>query len=294
GALVPIQPRGTKRPLFCVHGGAGTILLFQPLARRLGPDQPLYGLQAVGLYGGEAPQRSVRAMAERYVREMRSVQPGGPYRVAGYCFGALVAYEMACQLKAADEWTELLISFNGPSPSYIARYRPLFDREGALRDEHGETVERARRRKPSLGSDLRHQLVGDGTVAERLSRTGAEAYRRARREAASRAQRARLELYLSLGRPLPDSLRENSNFQRIAKRAQDAYRPRPFPGGMLVVSGQGLYHSDDLGWSEHALGFVEAFLVPGRQPVPRRTMAEPWIGAVAERIGAALDALEPS
>ena len=54
-SLVPIQPEGTKPPIFCIHGGAGTILHLAPLARRLGPDQPFYGLQSRGLYGGSTP-----------------------------------------------------------------------------------------------------------------------------------------------------------------------------------------------------------------------------------------------
>lgn len=289
-ALVPIQPQGSRRPLFCVHGGAGTVLLFQPLARRLGPDQPVYGLQAVGLYGDEAPQTSVTDMAERYVREMRSVQPQGPYRIGGYCYGALVAYEMACQLEDAGERVELLVSFNGPSPAYNQRYDPLFDTEGAIHDEHGQLVERALKREIPLVADVRQQLSAEGPLALRLRKSGGALYRHARKEARRRGRRARLGFYLKLRRPLPDDLRDNGSFQRISRRAQDAYHPRRYGGGMLVVIGEGLYHADDLCWGEHVMGPVEVFIVPGRQPVPRRTMAEPWVSAIAERLSRALAA----
>ncbi len=97
-SLVPIQPAGTQPPIFCVHGGAGTILHLAALARRLGNDQPFYGLQSRGLYGGAAPVNSVQEMATYYLEEMRQVHPGGPWRIGGYCFGSLVAFELAERL----------------------------------------------------------------------------------------------------------------------------------------------------------------------------------------------------
>ena len=80
-SLVPIQPNGSEPPLFCVHGGAGTVLHLQPLAQLLGPEQPFYGLQARGLYGGAPPLLSVEEMAEHYLDELRTVQPEGPYYI---------------------------------------------------------------------------------------------------------------------------------------------------------------------------------------------------------------------
>jgi amino acid adenylation domain-containing protein len=132
-SLVAIQPHGALPPVFCVHGGAGTILHFHALARLLGAEQPFYGLQMRGLYGGAAPHFTVEAMAAHYLRELRAVQPRGPYRIGGYCFGALVAFEMARRLEARGERVALLFAINGPSPAYIRRYGaalkdPLSDR----------------------------------------------------------------------------------------------------------------------------------------------------------------------
>src|SRR5207248_11020268 len=121
-SLVPIQPSGSQPPIFCVHGGAGTILHLQPLARRLGTDQPFYGLQARGLYGGEPPHGTVEEMAAHYLDELRGVQPEGPYYLAGYCFGSIVAFEMAQRLVRNDEQVNMLVGFNGPSPDWIRRY----------------------------------------------------------------------------------------------------------------------------------------------------------------------------
>src|SRR5205814_5233621 len=100
-SLVPIQPNGSRTPIFCVHGGAGTILHLEPLATALGEEQPFYGLQARGLYGGARPLTTVEAMAEHYLTELRSVQASGPYQLAGYCFGAIVAFDIAQRLIGA-------------------------------------------------------------------------------------------------------------------------------------------------------------------------------------------------
>ena len=82
-----------------MHAGAGTILFYHDLAQRLGPEQPIYGLQAQGLYGKATPHATVEEMAAHYIQEIRTVQPDGPYRLAGFCFGAILAFEMAQQLR---------------------------------------------------------------------------------------------------------------------------------------------------------------------------------------------------
>lgn len=99
-SLVAIQPSGTGVPLFMVPGVGGNVLVFAKLARLLGPEQPLYGLQARGLDGKEAPFTSVPEMAAHYVEEVRRMHPDGPYLIGGVCTGGLIGYEMARQLTA--------------------------------------------------------------------------------------------------------------------------------------------------------------------------------------------------
>jgi amino acid adenylation domain-containing protein len=294
-ALAPIARSGSKTPLFLVHGGAGTILLFQPLAHRLGPDQPVYGLQAVGLYGRDTPQRSVVSMAERYVEEMRQVQPFGPYRIGGYCFGALVAYEMARQLAGAGQRTEVLISFNGPSPSYLKNYRPFFDAEGAVTDEHGNRVQRDKTAssEPSSSKPLATpKLQSMPAFLEPLRPTVGRIYYGTRGRLKRAARTARFEFYLRLGKPLPESLREASGFQRLAAIAQDKYQPPTYAGTMSVVAGAGLYHRDDIGWRDHVLGGVDVFEVPGAHLTPRRSMGQSLVAPIADFVQAKLDAAD--
>ncbi|MGH7576691.1 MAG: condensation domain-containing protein [Longimicrobiales bacterium] len=107
-SLVPMQPAGSQPPLFCVHSYEGHILHYRDLARMLAPDLPVYGLQSIGLNGAVQPLERVEDMAARYLAEIRAVQPEGPYRIAGMCFGIAVAFEMAQQLNARAEEVERL------------------------------------------------------------------------------------------------------------------------------------------------------------------------------------------
>ncbi len=100
-SLVAIQPLGNATPLFAVPGAGGNVLVFAQLARLLGKEQPLYGLQAIGLDGVAKPFDSIERAARLAVEEIRSVQPQGPYFIMGTCTGGVLAYEIATQLRAA-------------------------------------------------------------------------------------------------------------------------------------------------------------------------------------------------
>jgi amino acid adenylation domain-containing protein len=94
-SLVPIRAGGRKPPFFCVHGAGGNVLLFHDLARLLGPDYPFYGVQAHGMDGSRNYLKTVEEMANHYLKEIRELQPQGPYYLGGFCMGGQVAYEMA-------------------------------------------------------------------------------------------------------------------------------------------------------------------------------------------------------
>jgi thioesterase domain-containing protein/acyl carrier protein len=99
-SLVPIQPEGDRAPFFCIHGLGGTVLRFNALARHMGTDRPFYGVQAQGLEGDRPFHTSVDEMASFYIKEIRALQPEGPYNIGGYSLGGLIAFEMARQLQA--------------------------------------------------------------------------------------------------------------------------------------------------------------------------------------------------
>lgn len=120
-SLVAIQSTGTKPPLFCVHGHVGEVFFCRNLAHCLGADQPVYGLRSQGL-GGEKPYDSVEAMAAHYLREIRTVQPTGPYYLGGFCFGGMIAYEMARRLEMEGDEVGLLALFNTPPPGALQNW----------------------------------------------------------------------------------------------------------------------------------------------------------------------------
>jgi thioesterase domain-containing protein/acyl carrier protein len=109
--LVPMNaPNGSRRrPLFIVSGMFGNVLNLRHLAAHLGPDQPVYALQAKGLTGDDEPHRRFEEMASDYLREVRSCQSEGPYLLAGFSGGGITAYEMAQQLVAQGEEIGLLV-----------------------------------------------------------------------------------------------------------------------------------------------------------------------------------------
>jgi amino acid adenylation domain-containing protein len=106
--LVPIQPRGSRPPLFFVHGASGTVLIYRDLSRRLGPDQPFYGLRANGLESDDNPHTRIEEMAQAYLEDIRTVQPHGPYFLGGYCLGGTITLEIAQLLRSQGEEVPLL------------------------------------------------------------------------------------------------------------------------------------------------------------------------------------------
>ncbi|HEX3187053.1 MAG TPA: amino acid adenylation domain-containing protein [Pyrinomonadaceae bacterium] len=111
--LVPIQKGDSKRPIFFVHPIGGGVVCYAYLARRLGPDQPVYGLAALEV---DDPHTQVATMAAAYLEEIRTVQPHGPYYIGGWSFGAYVAFEIARQLKQQDEEVGLLAILDSGAP----------------------------------------------------------------------------------------------------------------------------------------------------------------------------------
>ncbi|MEM6963222.1 MAG: amino acid adenylation domain-containing protein [Bacteroidota bacterium] len=117
-AIVPLNKKGSKPALFCIHSGGGHVFFYHPLAQHLSPEQPLYALQPSGLDGKATLHSSIEAMAADYIQEMKKVQPEGPYHILGTCFSNAVGLEMANQLQSAGETVALLI-FVDSGPQYL-------------------------------------------------------------------------------------------------------------------------------------------------------------------------------
>jgi thioesterase domain-containing protein len=103
GPVVPLSSEGERTPLFFVHGAGGTIYQFALIAPLFNSDQPVYGVEAVGLWGEEPPHSTILEMAQRYVDEIRRIRPEGPYLLAGFSMGGAISMEMARLFRAAGQ-----------------------------------------------------------------------------------------------------------------------------------------------------------------------------------------------
>lgn len=119
-SLVQIQPHGNLPPFFCFHGVGGNVLNYSTLIPYLGADQPLYGLQSQGLDGITPPFQDIKQMAAHYIREIKAVQPHGPYYLGGGSMGGMIALEAAQQLQKQGKRIAILVMFDSVGPNYVS------------------------------------------------------------------------------------------------------------------------------------------------------------------------------
>ncbi|MDB6059093.1 MAG: Amino acid adenylation, partial [Verrucomicrobiales bacterium] len=115
-SLVPLQPLGKRAPLFFVHTTPGDVLGYGSLVYHLGTEQPCYGFQSLGFFDPKQAHQQLPAMAAYYVRLLREFQPTGPYYLSGWCYGGIIAVEMAHQLRAAGQEVAFLGLIETPAP----------------------------------------------------------------------------------------------------------------------------------------------------------------------------------
>ncbi|WP_420126301.1 non-ribosomal peptide synthetase [Longimicrobium sp.] len=174
--VVALQPEGTARPLFLVHAGGGHVACYASLAPLLAPDQPLYAFQARGLDDGLPPLQGVEAMAAYYVEGLRRAQPRGPYRLGGWSYGGIAAFEMARQIDAAGETVELLALLDTGRPESRNDARFPLDHAAVLRriltDLYGwggtaaVTIEALRGMEPEAQLQFAARKLGPGLLPE--------------------------------------------------------------------------------------------------------------------------------
>ena len=119
-AIVPLQPRGTRTPVFAVAGHNGDVFCYRALAQHLGEDQPFFGLQPPGLDGHSEPLARVDDLAAYFAAQIRAFRSGGPYIIAGYCAGGTIAFELGRQLLQEGAAIPFLALFGA---AYATTYR---------------------------------------------------------------------------------------------------------------------------------------------------------------------------
>lgn len=254
--LVPIKPEGKRSPLFVPHGVYGDNLALTQVLPHLEADQPVYGLQAIGLHPDHAPDQSIEAMAARYIEAMRSVQPHDPYYLGGYCFGGVLAYEMAVQLQRRGERTALLVIIEGSAPSAFHDQVPIY---------HPQVL----------------QTIGY-TILARMQANAANGSRRARKRRQQRLGLSRDQLPAAVGVNLDEELDNLADgdawrpeFQQrlraMHKSQSRDYSPRPFSGRVTLIRARSARFKRLVatsfdpyrGWKNLAQGGVELRFVNG-------------------------------
>jgi acetoacetyl-CoA synthetase len=239
-APMPVLLRaGNGPPLFLVHGVSGSVMECWTLVGALKSQRPVYGLQAQGLDGEQFPQQQVEIIAASYIVQMRRVQGSGPYAVAGYSFGGLVALEIAQQLLRTGETIELLClldTYVSQNLSWSAWTKYRFARA-------------VRKLGVLPASQFLPYLTGKLAVA---------------------AGRAPIRVTPMPGQPAGSPLRiVSAPQQQVLEKmtaAMDAYRPQPYHGGPIVyvraAVTQGQYYDPMPLWQRLANGGLKIVEVP--------------------------------
>ncbi len=138
--LFPVNKTRVGTPFFLVAGVYGEnyylieneeayakdfLRYFSNIISFLNVDMPVYGIRPRGIYRGERFKSDVQEMAEEYIREIKKIQPEGPYRIGGECLGGIIAYEIARQLKDAGDSVDVLVLMD---TYYIAGYKRVLQR----------------------------------------------------------------------------------------------------------------------------------------------------------------------
>jgi acyl-CoA synthetase (AMP-forming)/AMP-acid ligase II/thioesterase domain-containing protein/acyl carrier protein len=213
GGVVTRVNEATGPSLFCVPGAADTPLQFRQLGRRL-DDVALWAFSYRGVDRHAVPDQTVRAVARRNVRELRRIDPAGPYRLLGYSFGGLVALEMAEQLVDSGREVEI-VALLEPSLGHAV------DATAPLARADGSALTRVRRNALEANPGA--------TTSARLRRLGYMTR--------SGARFALRPAYTASAGIVPrDGLAQHQVFLWFHTRLARTHRPRPYRGRALVIA----------------------------------------------------------
>jgi len=222
--LVTFREKGDGPPLFFVHGGGGGVMYVNDLLQDLRCPNPIYGLHAPPLDGGARLPRRIEEFSTRYIREIRKIQPRGPYNIIGYSGGGTIAYEMARQLRQSGD----RVAFLGLIETTTARFRG------------------------GAGS-IPAPTVADGN--DTLFQAAKRAYGNLRKTITKIKYESPNNIRHTVGIAIPHHERDRF-FMRWFAKAETLYQPGPYPGSIILFARKetaGSYHSQ---WASLAAGGV--------------------------------------
>ncbi len=270
-AVVALQPLGKQPPLFLAHAmGGGNLWGYANIARELGEDQPVYAFKPC------EPEQiaafpTIESMATHYIQDMRRIQPRGPYRLGGYCFGGNIAYEMACQLEAAGETVSVLALLNA-WPANSGHDRITWSPRSAVKFTINVGYWTMRWWQWPLKTRLNFLKWKAQAAGKKVARLLGRRHERGGSE---------IELLVDL---TGVSAGERQLWQAHLQ-ALRAYHPRPYGGKILLLrtTGYPFYSSFDHahGWRALAGDRVTVRFVPGAHET---IMVDPFVASVAREL----------
>ncbi len=263
-SLGPINPEGSRVPLFLVHAGGGNVISYRRLSDHLGKEQPVWGLQSRGLRAAQDIDSRIEDIAEHYLEAIRFQQPHGPYLLGGHSFGAVVALEMAQKLIAQQESVPLLFIMDhaGPAAKDLWKERIRWNwiclSQLEMRD-----------RPRYLIKGLVYKMRSNSRLPHFVRRIAAGAL-------TGNGGNEKANLRIRQLRSALDSL--------------NSYCIKPYPGKMVLVRGTAsharMYFDRWSGWREVALGGIEVLEIPGHH---MNMLEDPQVGVLAEKMKSLLN-----
>ena len=264
--IVPLGNGGHGKPLFCFHPAGGTVFCYRALAAHLGDQRPVYGVQAVGVDGLAEPYRRVEDMANCYAEAIRSVQPDGPYLLAGWSLGGNLALETARLLIDRGQQVALLALLDTAA---------LYEDRAPQQSEFLPMLMALFPHEENLPLEELHQMTAEQQLAFFLKRA-------------------------AQGDIVPDGdLAAGRHVFEVFKSNMEAileYRQKPYPGKVTLFVAE---HHEDwfgssrdpmLGWRRWARGGVEVHHVPASHI---HMVLEPAVQVLADELRQCLWRADP-
>lgn len=271
-SLVPVQPDGTKAPFFLIH----SYLIYNGLRTVLGDDRPFYGLRELD----RDAEMTIDERVSSYVKEVRAVQPHGPYYLSGWCAAGPLAVEAARQLREAGEQVAMVMLFDSWRPGYAGELASAqsSDPQSTLRASLSRKY-RFHRQQLAGRSALSKAGYLRGVVVMKLRSTRDRAFLRHW----SMAQR----LFTKFGLELPHFMHNISG--KMLESVQE-YRGKPYSGRITLIRATDAPYipqaDSACGWKTLAEQGVEVFFTPGTH---ESMFVEPNLTALGEILNNCFD-----
>lgn len=273
-----------KDLFFYIHTIYGSLIYSLNLLSKLDADQPVYGLQAKGLDGIESPHTCVEDMASHYIKEIKTVQPHGPYFLGGWCAGGVIAYEMAQQLYTQGETVELLTIFDAYPPKMIPSTNkaansvsPIKIKSSRIHQFVLSLKDMIKRSRSSFANLTLQQQIK--SIWEKINH-----------RIQNRIKENVYQFYVRRNLPLPRAFLNLAVRDAIAT-AYKNYYPTVYPGKVIffrAVEQTQEYTRYLERWEELAAGGLEIHDIPGHHD---SIMSEPHVRVLAEKLKVCIERL---